>query len=260
MSLDDKAIGHQGYSVMSNTQTGKIALLLESCKSDEVSAAVSLFGKHLQKVRSISCDMSAGYIKVCLEQLPDARVVIDKFHVMRYVYDAVQSVRTKLKKELTDQLSKGKQKTESDRQILYKLDVLKRCRCLLTQSPEKWSKAGIDIINQAFADHSQLKTAYDLAQCFKQWYKLSKPSIQTEQVFRLLHQWYEQVKKANLEEFTPVIKMLKKHEDEILNYFLDGHTNARAERLNGQINRFLSNNYGIKDKEFFLYRAAGYFA
>ena len=39
-----------------------------------------------------------------------------------------------------------------------------------------------------------------------------------------------------------------------------GHTNTKAERLNGKIQRFVSNNYGIKDKDFVLFRIAGYFS
>jgi hypothetical protein len=37
-------------------------------------------------------------------------------------------------------------------------------------------------------------------------------------------------------------------------------TNAKAERLNGKIQRFVFNNYGLKYKDFFLYRSAGYFS
>ena len=62
MSIDDKAIGHEGFSIMSNGDTGKIAMMIESCKSVEVSQAISLFGNVLHKVESISCYMSAGYI------------------------------------------------------------------------------------------------------------------------------------------------------------------------------------------------------
>ena len=48
--------------------------------------------------------------------------------------------------------------------------------------------------------------------------------------------------------------------DEIINFFPHGMTNAKAERLNGKIQRFVSSNYGIKDKDFSLYRIAGYFS
>jgi hypothetical protein len=39
-----------------------------------------------------------------------------------------------------------------------------------------------------------------------------------------------------------------------------GLTNAKAENLNGKLQRFLSANYGLKDKDFFLYRTVGYFS
>jgi hypothetical protein len=49
-------------------------------------------------------------------------------------------------------------------------------------------------------------------------------------------------------------------EPEILNYFRHGLTNAKAENLNGNLQRFVSTNYGLKNKDFFLYRTAGYFS
>jgi hypothetical protein len=46
-----------------------------------------------------------------------------------------------------------------------------------------------------------------------------------------------------------------------LNYFSTGaQTNAKAERLNGKINRFIAANYGVKDKDFSLWRIARYFS
>jgi len=54
--------------------------------------------------------------------------------------------------------------------------------------------------------------------------------------------------------------MIQKHEEEIMNYFKNPQTNAKAERLNGKIERFLSNNYGTRDLDFTLYRIKGYFA
>jgi transposase len=56
------------------------------------------------------------------------------------------------------------------------------------------------------------------------------------------------------------LKMLRKHETQIVNYFRQGATNAKSERLNGKIQRFITQNYGLKDKDFFLYRTAGYFS
>lgn len=100
MSIDDKSLSDEGYTIMSNGRSGKIALMIESCKKDEVSTAISLFGSELQKVESISCDMSPTYLSAIKEQMPWAKIVIDKFHVMQYVYDAVSDVRIRIKKRI----------------------------------------------------------------------------------------------------------------------------------------------------------------
>lgn len=260
MSIEDKAIGHEGFSILSNGETGKIAMIIESCKSIEVSQAISLFGNDLAKIESISCDMAAGYLNVCSQEIPRAKVVIDKFHVIQYVYDAVLDVRTRLKKELSEQLTKGKEKTAQDNEILRKIEVLKHCRYRLTQSPEKWSEAGIELMEQVFETHNELSEAYYLAQKFKQWYDISNRIKTTNLIVKELHDWYFTVKQSELKEFKSVIKMIRKHENEIVNFFTCQQTNAKAERLNGKINRFISNNYGIRDKDFALYRIAKYFS
>lgn len=260
MSIDDKAIGHEGFSILSNGETGKIAMMIESCKSDEVSQAISLFGNELNKIKSISCDMAAGYLNVCSEELPGAKVVVDKFHVMQYVYDAVLDVRARIKKELSGQLTKGKEKTEQDKEILIKLDVLKHCRYRLTQSPEKWSETGKELMHQVFDNHNELSEAYDLTQKFKKWYDISNRIKAKSIIVQDLHEWYTHVKKSEFDEFKAVAKMIRKHENEIINFFECQQTNAKAERLNGKINRFISNNYGIKDKDFAMYRIANYFS
>jgi hypothetical protein len=260
MNIDDKAIGHEGFTILSNTRTGDMAMMIESTKGKDVEAALGLFGKVLEKVKSISCDMSPSYLKACRLLLPVAQIVIDKFHVMQYVYAAVEEVRLRIKKELMEQLSKGKTKTEKDKKLLADLEQLRHCRHRLSQSSNKWSDKGKECVMDAFRKYPVLKLAYDLGQEFKNWYDISnskKPKVYIE---RDLHNWYYKVEDTKIDEFASVVKMIEKHEAEIVNFFDHGHTNAKAERLNGKIQRFVSNNFGLKDKDFSLYRIAGYFS
>jgi transposase len=260
MSIDDKAIGHEGYTILSNTQTNKIAMMVESTKKKEVGDALSLFGEELSKIKSISMDMSPTYLSVCEEQMLFAQIVIDKFHVMKYVYEAVLDVRTKTKKELVAGLSNEKIKTENDKVILGELELLTRCRHRLTQSVDKWSDSTKELMKQIFNKHEQLKTAYLLSQKFKDWYNRNRYLGTKTQIKDNLVHWYNEVKESGIKEFCSIVKMIRKHENEIINYFLNGHTNAGAERLNGKIQRFVSANYGTKDKNFSLYRINGYFS
>jgi len=105
---------------MSNTDTGRIAMLIESTRSEELGKAIQLFGNELLKVKSISLDMSPTYLKLCHEQMPYAQKVVDKFHVIQYVYDPLLDIRSRIKKELAEKLSKSKEKIKEDKAILYR--------------------------------------------------------------------------------------------------------------------------------------------
>ena len=258
MSIDDKAIGHDGFTVLSNHQTGKIALLIESTKAEEVEAAIELFGDDLKKVKNISMDMSATYALVAGNLMPQAKQIIDKYHVMKHVYDAVGDIRKDIRKSLAANLTKGKKKTAEDKKILSDIELVRRVRHAITQSPDKWNPEMKQTINQVFEKHDDLKRAYLISQEFKHWYNYKMNTKSIEMITETLHKWYEKAKQMT--EFESVIKMIRKHEDKIINFFRNGMTNAKAERLNGKIQRFVSGNYGLKDKDFFLYRMAGYFS
>jgi transposase len=267
MSIDDKAIKHEGFTILSNHDTGKIAMMLESTRAQEVEAAISLFGKQLNKIKNITMDMSPTYALVFNNLMPRVTQIIDKFHVMKYVYDAVSDVRVRIKKELTAKLTKGKKKTKEDIEILYQIEHLRRIRHAITQSPEKWSEEMKKNVNHAFEQHNDLKIAYQISQTFKQWYDYSNNiksknvigfELWNKKIIQNLHKWCENAK--IIKEYESVVKMIYKHQTQIINFFKNGLTNANAERLNGKIERFVSNNYGIKNKNFSLYRIANYFA
>jgi transposase len=258
MAIDDKQLSGDVYTILSNQSTQKIALMIESIRPEELRKALGLLG-NIDLIQAISCDMAPSYLKLCKDALPDATIVIDKFHVMQYVLDALQQVRADIKKGLLDQLPKGKRKPENS-EILSDLQLLKRCRYSLNQSSDKWSENLISLINELFERFPDIKTAYDLCQSFREWYdkkNQNKPQLNREIA---LFNWYDMVEKSGLKQFTGVVKMIEKHESEIINYFQTGLTSAKAERLNGSLQRFVTNNYGMRNKDFALYRIQGYFA
>ena len=258
MSIDDKAIGNDGFTILSNQETSKIALMVESTKSEEVQKSIGLFGEKLSVIKNISMDMSATYALVCNNLMPNATQVIDKFHVMKYVYEAVGEVRNQIRKDITSTITKGKKKTDEDKQKLSEIEQLRRINHAITQSPDKWSEEMKNTVNQVFEKYSNLKMAYQVSQDFKRWYDYENRNKTSIEVKYNLYKWY--YKAMKVDKFEGVIKMIRKHEDEILNFFKNGMTSARAERTNGKIERFVSNNYGIKNKDFFIYRLAGYFS
>ena len=137
---------------------------------------------------------------------------------------------------------------------------MKHCRYRLTQSSDKWSETGKELMNCIFEKHKELQAAYQISQNFKKWYDISNCRFSKTEIKQDLYKWYHSIKDADMKEFVSVARMIRKHEYEIINFFSRGHSNAKAERLNGKIQRFISANFGIRDKDFSLYRMAGYFS
>jgi transposase len=258
MSIDDKAIGRDGFTILSNNDTGKIALMVESTRADGVEQAMEKFGTALDKIKNVSMDMSPTYALVFNNLVPRALQVIDKFHVMKYVYQCVCNVRSGTVKELQQQLSKGRKRSEEDKKLLAQIESLRRVSHAITQSSHKWNDEMKQTMNQIFTEHNNLKIAYEISQKFKHWYDYGNRKNSIEKITQNLHNWYQEA--IQISEFEGVVKMIRKHEKQIINFFLNGMTNAKAERLNGKIQRFVSNNYGLRDKDFFLYRTAVYFS
>lgn len=257
MCLDDKEISGRSFSILSNQKTGKIAFMMDSVRFFELKKGFEFLGESIKKIKTLNCDMAPSYLKFCREVLPQAKIVIDKFHVMKYVYEAVQQVRLEIRKELFSQMAKG-QKTRKDEALLTDLEQLKKSKVPLSRSKDMWSEDQKIIMNNLFVSYPKLKEAYNLAQNFKFWYDKKNATKGYLQINKELHIWLEKLE--GIKQFEQVIKMIQKHENEILNYFKNPQTNARAERLNGKIERFISNSYGARDLDFMIFRIKGYFA
>jgi transposase len=131
---------------------------------------------------------------------------------------------------------------------------------MLNQSEKDCTITQMELSQQLFAHYPDLETAYRLSENFKEWDSPRNKTKNRRTLEKELFEWYDQVEKSNLNEFKAVVKMIEKHEEEIVNYFLNTQTNAKAENMNGKIQRFITNNYGIRDIDFTLYRIAHYFS
>jgi transposase len=259
MCLDDKEINGKSFSIITNQETGKIAFMMDSVKSLELEKGIEFLGASIQKIKTMNCDMAPSYLKFIRAILPQSTIVVDKFHVMKYVYDAVQQVRMEIRKTIFEQMPKGKRQ-KKDEELLSELEQLKKSKVPLSRSEVLWSEEQKELMQNVFAKHQKLKKAYDLSQEFKVWYSKDNSHKSYLQINKELNVWLEKVECSMIKQFESCSKMIQKHENEIINYFLNQQTNAKAERLNGKIERFLSNSYGTRDLDFTIFRIKGYFA
>ena len=265
MTIDEKQIGKKMYTLMTNANTGKIAFLAQTLKAAELKQAMENYASEkLCEIKSVSCDMSASYKKFRKEMFPNTQLVVDKFHVIMHLMEALNLVRKQLKTQcLTNPQTLLKQTTEYDTEkesIWTDIELLERSRYIICKMQPEWDEDEIEIMNHLFSTFPVLQTAYELTQKLRLWYNSKNVGKHIILIEKELFDWYDEVDQSKITALRGVRKMIEKHQDDIINYFKEGQTNAKAENMNSKIQRFLFNNFGIKDRDFFFFRLAGYFS
>jgi transposase len=265
MSVDEKMIDEEFYTVLTNRETGKIALLAETLQVADLNKLIDKTGE-AKKVKTITADLSPTYEKFCEQSFPDAMIVADKFHVVKHIIEAVQTLRLRIKQEEIARLpTTKKERREYEKQTKLingesRIEMLTRSRYVLFKRTQNRTASQQKRAALLFETFPQIKAAYELTQQIRKW--LDKENVgqyewKTEQ--QLIH-WYDCAEQAKLPEVENLIRIIGSNEEKIMNYFKTGKTNAKAEAMNAKIQRFIIANYGVRDKDFFLYRLARYYS
>jgi transposase len=168
---------------------------------------------HRHRVQVVSIDMWRPYRDAAADVLPQAVVVIDKFHVIRMANDAMETVRKSLQRSMQD-----KSRRES-----------KRNRYLLLRRPPKLRP------DQAFALDGWLKNAPDLADAYeaKENFFGIYDATTREDAEAAYAMWLETLTPGLKVAFKPLITSMTNWRKEIFAYFDHRVTNAYTEAVNG---------------------------
>ncbi len=217
------------------------------------------------QVKEVSLDMARNMSLAVTQSFPRSSQVIDRFHVVRLVIDALQHLRIKLRwKAIEEENTAIKQVKEKGEKYYSEVlsngdtpkELLARSRYLLYRFKEDWT------FNQAkraailFAKYPILQSAYQLTLAFRNIYQNTD---KTTALYRF-KQWKENLTDAKIEEFNTVLNSLEYHLENILNFFNHRSTNAYAESFNSKIKGFRANLRGVTDVKFFLFRLQKLFA
>jgi transposase len=257
MCIDEKMINGKYCTILSNHHSGHIALLLDSVKPHLVKQAIEQLGQQaLSKIQYINADMSPVMKKICLDTMPHTKIVVDKFHVLKHAYDALQGVRLDIKKSLKASTFPQTHNPNGWTEI----ELLEKTKYLLYKSVDLLDNEQSYLLNTVLEKYPLLHQAYHLMQEFARWYRPANIGRPLHRIKEALHQWKQKVKQSGIKAFKQVVKMIENHQEEILRYFEKGLTNAKAENINARIQRFIINNYGTRNKDFFFYRLQVYFS
>lgn len=287
MAIDDKNIGGEGYTVLSNKDSGKIAVLAQTTKVFELTEILRKAAVEIRyAVKTISKDLAENYDWIARTLFPNAIRIDDKFHVLKLGFEALQDARVRYRQEiLTEERRKREEEKaqERERKAAFALknekyekpkksklrpktyengdtkkELLARGRYLLFQFEKSWSESQKERAVILFREFPEIKKAYHLMCHFRHFYQVKIGD--TANAKKKLKEWYAEVGQDEIEEMMNFASTVSHHEETILNYFRTGQTNAFAESLNSQIQRFVQSNSGTNDRDFFHFRLKNYFS
>ncbi len=272
LSIDEVSLSKgELYTFVTNKNTGVknkqniIAVIngTEAKVIQDVLEKISL--QKCSQVQEVSMDMARNMGLAIRNSFPNCSMVIDRFHVVRLVMDAMQHIRVGFRWEAIDQENMAIKKAKEIGiryipKVLANGDTLKellaRSKYLLYKFEEDWTvnqKKRADVL---FEKYPILKSVYRLTLSFRNIYKNTTKIIAKDK----FKEWKEKVEALKIKEFNTVLNSIENHMENILNFFDNRSTNANAESFNSKIKLFRANLRGVTDVKFFLFRLGKLFA
>lgn len=302
LSIDETMIGDDVYTILSNKdghgRKGTLVAVVKGTKADVVSRILLMIPlSEREKVAEVTMDFSDSMYAIARTCFPNATIVIDCFHIVQRLCEALDEMRmrfkrlavTKTKKEEAawkkqedgktkrrayarkwyEKKTEGKKKPKGKKRGRKRLrrkkwrptvldngdtlvELLTRARYVLPKSGDKWGEHQKERADLLFKLYPKLKEAYSLICVVRAIFRDKK--LTREQARERFRKWYDMVSDCTIREIKSARDCIKAKEEEVLNYFINRHTNASAESLNSKIKGFRAQVHGVSDIPFFMYR------
>jgi len=206
--------GHEYVSVFVDLEESKVIYATEGKDSSTVESFKADLCEHRgdpDKVRDVCCDMSPAFIKGVTECFPCADITFDKFHVLKILNDAVDTVRREEQPHQPD---------------------LKKTRYIFLKNPENLTKKQADTLEQIKLKDLNLKTmrAYHIRLNFQEFWM--QPLEQAE---GFLNKWYYWATHSRIEPIKEAAYTIKRHWKGVMNWYKSNLNNGILEGINSMI-------------------------
>jgi len=180
-----------------------------------------------QTVEAVAVDMWEPFILAIQKQVPDADIVHDRFHISKYLGEAVDKVRRQEHKEL---MAQGD-------------ETLKGTRQLWLYNPENFSAAQATEFSALKDLHLKVARAWAAKELFSKFWEYEHEGWAR----RFFKDWFGWVSRSQLKPVVEVAQMLKRHLENLLTYMKHPITNAVTEGLNSKIQSLKSAARGFRN-------------
>lgn len=230
VGIDEKSFlkGHKYASLMVDIGGQRV---LDVVEGRTLEAANQLWEKLPPDTRTgvaaVAMDMWDAFITSAKTNAPQADIVHDKFHISKYLGEAVDKVRRQEHKGL---MSKND-------------ETLKGAKYLFLKRQENLNEKEMERFNNLRLDTLKVGRAWSIKEMFSEFWAYSYQGS-AEKFF---NRWFWWATHSRLKPIVQVAKMLKRHLGNILTYLRHRITNAMTEGFNSKIQSIKANARGYRN-------------
>jgi len=230
LGMDEKSFrrGQSYVTLLTDLEESRVLDVVEERTAEAASQLWdTLSPEQKQGVEAVAVDMWEPFIQTIQTQVPDADIVHDKFHVSKYLGEAVDKVRRQEHKEL---LAQGDETLMGTRQLwLY--------------NPQNFSPEQAEEFSALKDLHLKVARAWAAKELFSKFWEYQEEGWAR----RFFKDWFGWVSRSRLKPVVEVAQMLKRHLDNLLTYLKHHITNAVTEGLNSKIQSLKSAARGFRN-------------
>jgi transposase len=235
----DEIAQHKGHRdfvcVLSDIDRGKVIEVLPSRTKAALEAYFDgLRPQQRATIEVVSIDMWEAYAEVARVKVPQATIVVDRFHVMKNLQEKLQDARRAAQRQLP-------QATREE---------LKGLRWLLVRNYDELEAEDRQKLQRAFEIWPELATLHGLKEEFRAFYE--RKNLRT--AMRALHRWIAKVQQAGHKALLKFLETVRRWEHQILAYFDERITNGFVEGTNNKIKLIKRRAFGFRNFGNFRYR------
>jgi transposase len=215
VAIDEKAVrrGHNYVTLFVDMDERRVLFVTEGKDASTVEMFaddLEAHGGDASRVKQVSIDMSAAFIKGVTDNLTEAEITFDKFHAVKLVNDAVDKVRRE--------------------EVKFRPE-LKKSRYLWLKNEPNLSADGRETLASLTKMHLRTGRAYQMRLAFQEIYE--QPNRQWGGLY--LNRWLGWAKRSRLEPMKAVARTIDKHYDGILAWFDSRINNGIMEGINSVV-------------------------
>lgn len=215
LGIDELHLLNKPRCVLTNVEYRTVIDLLGSRDQKTVQAYLSKI-EDGHKIEIVTMDMWRPYRQAVAATLPNAVVVVDKFHIVRMANQALDKVRKDLRESLTDK----------------KRRTLKKDRFILLHRKRDLDDQDLFILDTWTKNFPELGQAYELKEEF---FNIWDEEADKQAAWARYLLWKKAIPDEIAGQFKEITTAVGNWQAEIFNYFDTGMTNAYTEALNGVI-------------------------